>query len=68
MVKRTLEKAPELHFGPTSQFISLKPLKIVCCSFCDGVPLKFSLKIRAASSSAVLTVSAYSGPLLKFAG
>ncbi len=45
-----------------------KPLKIVLCSSCDGVPLKFKKKNGWASSLLARIIWAYYWPLLEFAG
>jgi hypothetical protein len=44
----------------------IKPLKMVLCSSCDGVPLKFKKKNGQASS--LTECLAQYRPLLKFAG
>ncbi len=45
-----------------------KPLKMVFCSSCDGVPLKFKKKNGRASSLAAQIILAYYRPLLEVAG
>jgi hypothetical protein len=45
-----------------------KPLKMVSCSSCDGVPLKSKKKNRRASSLSARIILDYYWPLLEFAG
>jgi hypothetical protein len=45
-----------------------KPLKMVLCSSCDGIPLKFKNKNGQASSLPAQIIWAYYWPLLEFAG
>ncbi len=46
----------------------VKPLKLVFCSSCDGVPLKFKNKNGRASSLTAQIIWAYYWTLLEFAG
>jgi hypothetical protein len=63
-----LKKRHSVTLTRQSQLSLLKPLKMVLCCSCDGVPLKFKKKNWRTSSLPARIIWASYWPLLEFAG